>query len=316
MQIKGPIFSIITPFKRNGLIDYKSLKKYMIFLKQRGAKIFYVMFYNSRLGLLSSKEIKELNFFVIDFGKKNKIDVIAATPYHISLNENIFLSDLFFKRGAKLISVIFGEKYYSEYQVEEYFYKLFDKSKANFILHQQPMENGISDNPPTVKYSLKLLNKLAKSKKLIAMKEDAKNKNYTKLISSRLSKKLFIITSGRGKMQWIESTNLGSHAWLSGISCLDPKIGVRFYHEYKNKNYKYCHKVIQYFEKPFFKVKDKLGWHLTIKSCLEYQDLMKRFERPPLKELNDDKIIIVKKMMKKLLTSSNKYFPNENFFKY
>ena len=32
MQIKGPIFSIITPFKRNGLIDYKSLKKYMIFL--------------------------------------------------------------------------------------------------------------------------------------------------------------------------------------------------------------------------------------------------------------------------------------------
>ena len=80
-----------------------------------------------------------------------------------------------------------------------------------------------------------MLNKLAKSKKLIAMKEDAKNKNYTGSISRRLSKKLFIITSGRGKMQWIESANLGSHAWLSGISCLDPKIGVRFYNEYKIK---------------------------------------------------------------------------------
>ena len=314
MKIKGPIFSIITPFKKNGDIDFESLRNYMAFLNKRGAKIFYVMFYNSRLGLLNIEEIIKLNFKVIDFGKKNNIDVIAATPYHISINESVRLSNLFYDRGAKLISIIFGEKYYSDDQVKDYFFSLFKKSKANFLLHQQPMENGISDNPPNLKYSLKLLSQLSKSSKFKAMKEDTKEKKYTQAISKKLSNKISIITSGRGKMQWIQSSKLGSQAWLSGISCLDPKIGIRFYQEYMRGNNKYCKQIINYLEKPFFKIKDKYGWHLTIKACLEILGLMKKFERLPLKELGNSKLIIVEKLILKLKYNSNKYFPNEGFF--
>ena len=40
--IKGPVFSIHTPFKKNGEIDYISLKKYLEFLYKRGARVFYV----------------------------------------------------------------------------------------------------------------------------------------------------------------------------------------------------------------------------------------------------------------------------------
>ena len=41
MQIKGPIFSIITPFTRNGSIDYKSLKKKNF---ENKGKMFYKYF--------------------------------------------------------------------------------------------------------------------------------------------------------------------------------------------------------------------------------------------------------------------------------
>ena len=68
-KIVGPIFSVITPFKKDESIDYNSLKSYLKFLYNRGARVFYVMFYNSRLGLLKEKEIIELNIFIAKWWK-------------------------------------------------------------------------------------------------------------------------------------------------------------------------------------------------------------------------------------------------------
>ena len=55
-KLKGPIFSIITPFNKNEKIDYKFLKNYINYLYERGARNFFVMVYNSRLGLLTKKK--------------------------------------------------------------------------------------------------------------------------------------------------------------------------------------------------------------------------------------------------------------------
>ena len=117
-KLKGPIFSIITPFKKNENIDYQALSKYIKYLYIRGARCFYVMVYNSRLSLLDEQEIIKLNLFVIKCVKKiNKENVvICAEPYHTSTKKSLQLINLFCKNGADIVSLIFGEKFYSENQ--------------------------------------------------------------------------------------------------------------------------------------------------------------------------------------------------------
>ena len=90
-SINGPIFTIFTPFKEDLSIDYDSIDKYINFLYEGGAKIFYVMAYNSRYSQLSNKEIIELNKYCIkcvkNLNKKNII--IVADPIHCSTKESI-----------------------------------------------------------------------------------------------------------------------------------------------------------------------------------------------------------------------------------
>ena len=104
--LKGPIFSIITPFNKSQFIDYQSLKKYILYLYRNGARVFYLMVYNSRFGLLDEKEIIKLNLFCIKTVKKldKKNIIITAEPYHCSTNKSIKLVNLFAISPEDMIS--------------------------------------------------------------------------------------------------------------------------------------------------------------------------------------------------------------------
>ena len=234
-KLKGPIFSIITPFDKKGKIDYYALKNYLHYLYSKGAQNFYVMVYNSRLSLLTEKEIKEINLFCIKIVKKlNKENlIICAEPYHCSTDESIKYVNYYKKKGADIVSLIFGEKYYSDNQLYEHFRKIHNETNCYLLLHQQIIENGISNKPNFVYYSLNVLVKISKLVRFIAMKEDAKNEKYTKLICEKISNRMVIITSGGGKRQWLKAAKFGCTSWLSGISNLNPKIAIDFYKYYK-----------------------------------------------------------------------------------
>ena len=62
-RIDGPIFTIFTPFDKDLSIDYYSIEKYINYLYEGGARVFYVMAYNSRYSQLNNHEIIELNQF-------------------------------------------------------------------------------------------------------------------------------------------------------------------------------------------------------------------------------------------------------------
>ena len=309
-KLKGPIFSIITPFKKNENIDYQSLSKYIKYLYTRGARCFYVMVYNSRLSLLDEQEIIKLNLFVIKCAKKiNKENVvICAEPYHTSTKKSIQLINIFSKNGADIVSLIFGEKFYSESQIFSHFKKINKLSKCKLLLHQQPFENGISSNPPTINYSVKLLKRIAKLEKFIAMKEDAKNEKLTIDICKSIKNDLIIITSGGGKRQWLKAAKFGCQSWLSGISNLDPKIAIDFYEFYKKNEKNKITKIIKQLEDPFFKIKNKYGWHLTIKAMLENKNIFKRFERSPLAHVENKAFKDIKKVFMKMKKNSSIFF--------
>ena len=145
------------------------------------------------------------------------------------------------------------------------------------------------------------------------MKEDAKDEKYTKLICKEISKKMIIITSGGGKGQWLKASKYNCESWLSGVSNIDPKIAIDFYHYYKKKDKKQINLIIKVIEQPFFKIKDKYGWHLTIKAFLELNKNFKRYERAPLKEIESNEMQECKKVFENIkkqiqLKKMNKYF--------
>ena len=84
----------------------------------------------------------------------------------------------------------------------------------------------------------------------------------------------------------------------------------------KKGNLTECKKIKKYLEEPFFKLKDKFGWHLTIKAALEVLGLMRRYERKPMVSLEKEKIKEIKKMIILLKKNSKKYFKSYNFFEF
>lgn len=315
IKLHGPIFSIITPFKKNEEIDYSNLRNYIRYLYKRGAKVFYVMVYNSRLGLLSEDEIIKLNVFCIKEVKKlskNNI-IICAEPYHSSTIQTLKYCNYFKKRGADIVSIIFGEKFYNNDQVYNHFKTIHNKTKCFLLLHQQVLENGISNNPPYLFYNIELLKKILSLPRIIAMKEDSKNNILTKKICKKFSKKTVIITSGGGKRQWLYASKYGCQSWLSGVSNLDPKIAYDFYNAHKIGNKNLIKLIIDLIEKPFFRIKKRYGWHLTIKSFLEVNNNFPRFERKPLLELNNDDHNKIKKIFSEIRKKSKK-LKLDNYF--
>lgn len=314
-KIKGPIFSIITPFKVNGNIDYPALRNYIKFLYVNGAKVFYVMFYNSRLGLLSEKEILNLNKFCIETVKKldRKNIIICAEPYHCSTKQSIYYVKYFEKCGADIVSLVFGEKFYNEKQVLDHFKTVHDKTKIFLLLHQQLIENGMSGNKPYVYYSIKLLSRIMNLKRFIAMKEDAKKDLYTKEICKKISKKAVIITSGVGKQQWMKANKHGCQSWLSGISNLNPKIAIDFYKFYNTQNQVEVMKYIKYLEKPFYRIVKKYGWHLTIKACLELNKNFKKQERKPMVSVSSLNYLDIKNNLHQISKKSKKFLKKDYF---
>ena len=58
--------------------------------------------------------------------------------------------------------------------------------------------------------------------------------------------------------------------------------------------------IIKNIEEPFFKIKNKYGWHLTIKAFLELNKNFKRYERSPLKEINKYEMEKFKKVFEEI----------------
>ena len=108
-KIKGPIYSIITPFTEKEEIDYESLSNYIDYLYNGGARIFYSMAFNTRYLLMSNQEIMDINQFVIKKVKsldENNI-VIVGDPLNCSTKTSIQFAKHAKENGADVISLIY-----------------------------------------------------------------------------------------------------------------------------------------------------------------------------------------------------------------
>ena len=299
-KIKGPAFAIITPFTEDGkYVDWIAVENYVKFLYNGGAKVFYVMAYNSRFSLLSHNEIMTLNEVVTKTIKSfNDSDcvTIVADPLHCSTETTIEFAKHAERIGADVISLIFRERVYFDEQVYNHYKKVAENCNIGILIHEMPLTNGIPGQSKTIDWSLDLLDKIADLKNVIAIKEDAKKDEYTKQVSDLLCDRLAVITSGYGMKQWMKFAP-NAHAWLSGSGGFNPAIEVDWHNAWKEGNLDKCNEIIENVEIPFGKIAKTFGWHLGIKTAMDIMGVMKRVERMPLQQLPEKSFNRLKNMM-------------------
>jgi len=301
-KIKGPVFSVITPFReKDDSIDYPALEKYLEYAYQAGARAFYVMGYNSRFSELSWGEIKVLNTFVTKTIKSLGQDsiVIVADPLHCPTSISMDFCQNAQDVGADLISLVFREKFYSNEQVVKHYQMCADASEIGILIHEMPFISGKGGH--TVNWPVELLDQLADIPSVIAIKEDAKEDTYSKDVIETIKDRLSIIISGGGKRQWLRFADQGCQAWLNGIGVFEPKLAVKFWEAYQQGDQTKWQRIIDEVEIPFFEQGVKVyGWHLTIKAAMEARGFFSRYERMPMLALDDNEYNKVKSIVNRI----------------
>jgi 4-hydroxy-tetrahydrodipicolinate synthase len=308
-KIHGPVYSILTPFKEGDAIDWFALENYLTRAYNEGARNFFLMGYNSRFSQLSWEEIKVLSQFVVQKVKSldpNNI-CIVADPLHCSTKVTIDFCQHAESIGADVISLIVREKFYSNDQMISHFRMVSEESAIPILVHEMPFLNGYGG--PVVNYDLDLLDQLADMEHVVAIKEDAKDDEYSAQVINKIKDRVAIVISGGGKRQWLRFADIGCQSWLNGVGVFRPYLAANFYRAYQNGDMDYCNNLIEDIEVPFFEngVK-KFGWHLTIKAAMQHQGWFHRRDRMPLKELSDTDYRAVASMMDTLPLNKYKNF--------
>ncbi|NQZ02362.1 MAG: dihydrodipicolinate synthase family protein [Bdellovibrionales bacterium] len=302
-KIKGPVYSVVTPFldNENDDIDYDSLKKYLEDATAAGAKIFYVMGYNSRFSQLSFDEIKELNAFVVKEAKAINKDtlVIVADPLHCTTKVSIEFTKHAEEIGADCISLIFREKYFSDNQVYSHFKMVADASPMPILIHEMQFLSGF--NGSNMDWPMSLLEKLYTIENIVALKEDSKNDDVTREVIERFKDRWAIVLAGGGKNRWRQFYEMGCESWLNGIGVFEPGLASVFWDAIQKGDTETTNFIIDKIEKPFFEqCVSKFGWHMACKSALEARGRMSRYERMPMLGLPEDDYQHVKRVVDEL----------------
>lgn len=308
-KIKGPIFSIITPFKNKGKdVDYDSLVNYINFLYKEGARIFYGMAFNTRYLIMTSEEILKVNETIIktvkNFNDPETV-IIVGDPLHCSTQTSIEFAQHAKKHGADIISLIYRAYLFFDDHVYDHYKAVADAVDIGILVHEMPFNKGIPKHQ-NGSWSIDLINRLANIPQIVAMKEDAKLDVYTRKVVDTISDRVAIVVSGNGMQQWIKVADKCA-AWLNGVGCFCPKIELDFYNFHLLGKKDKCDQIIENIEKPYFWVKDNLSWHLGIKSTLHILGIMDRQDRMPYQTLNDEQHQKVKEILKEI-SKTTEYF--------
>jgi 4-hydroxy-tetrahydrodipicolinate synthase len=287
-KISGPVFPIVTPFKKNFEIDFECLIKYVDFLYLGGARIFHVMVHTSRFGLLIPQEMMQINETVASYVKNKYPEciVITAGPIYGPLSLNIDFANSAEDSGADIIGLYFSERFYNDKQIVDFFAAIASKCNIGILIHEQQLSTVHGSS--LMFFPIDLLQEISDIENVIAIKEDSKKDEYTIKLVNSIKDKLAIIVSGGSKEQFLKFAPLGCQAYLVGVGSFFPEIAVRFYQNYIDGDLKKCWNIIENYERPFFKISKKLGWHIGLKAAMDFMGIMDATERPPLCSLCPD----------------------------
>ncbi len=298
-KLDGCFYTIFTPFAADESVDYEVLEKYLTTLYRQGARRFYAMAYNSRYSQLKHSEIMDLNDFCIRTVKNldQSNVVIVGDPIHCSTKESIEFTRHAKDAGGDLVSLIVREKYFCDEQILEHYAEVGRSTGMAILVHEMPFLSGYDGTQ--MHWPESLILSLPKIPEVIALKEDAKNFEITRM-ALKLEPRIRVIIAGR-KSSFMKYKPFGARAYLNGISIIDAGIGEYFWDAYENNKEETIRFILEKLEAPFFdRCAAKYGWHRTNKALLQAAGLMNRRDRMPLKHLSDEEFVLVQNVYREI----------------
>lgn len=284
-EVKGPVFPIPTPFKKNGDVDFEGLRRYVGFLLDQGAKTIMVTVGTSRFDVLTVDEMQEVNRVVAQ-SVGSRGTVIVTTP---ALGPTFQAKD-FARRaeadGASGILLVFPGRYYSDNQVIQYFEDVAASCSIGVLVHLAPIPAGRAGLGPSVQYSPDLLRRIFEIDNVVGIKEESQDPGLSYQYSRSCSEFGVIIGGAGGMRDYLTKHQWGQQAYLVGVGNFAPSLEIEFYQAVVHADYDAARRIVFDFEEPFFTLAVKAGWHLALKEAMAFFGLVSRYEREPLPELS------------------------------
>lgn len=161
-KLKGLFAALITPFAKNGGVNYRQLENIVEFLIERGIDGFYVCGSTGEAFLLTVEERKKILETVV--AKNNGRASVIAHVGSIGTDLSVDLAKHAKSAGADAVSSVTPFYYkFSRNEIIRYYYDLADRSQMPTVVYNFPSLTGFA-------LSVEDVNELAKNKNIVGIK--------------------------------------------------------------------------------------------------------------------------------------------------
>ncbi|MDP4966025.1 MAG: dihydrodipicolinate synthase family protein [Salibacteraceae bacterium] len=295
-KILGPVIPLPLPFNEDETVAYDALHSYVDFLVNNGIKNVMTTVGTSRFNLLTFDEIKKVNETVVK-AANGRAKTIVANPAQGGTIHAIEFAKHAQEIGADFFLVCFPERDYGDEHTLPFFQRLHDATCIDILIHEMPRRNGLGLG--SKQYGVELLEKLFAMKRIIGLKEEALDAEYSNMLVERFSKEAIIIGAGGGMSRYLyRDFERGSKAFLGGLGNFKPSIEIEFYDAITSGNRDRAAVIVEDIELKYFEQVVPIGWHPHLKAALAIKGLMPNWERSPMKNLSSEEVSTIAKAFK------------------
>jgi len=276
---RGPIYPIPPAFK-NGVLDRAEILRYTNYLHDNGAKTILTTAGTSRFNLLTTDEVRQLNFSVSLFPGRKIVGLQPLADVHLA-NELNAMNSL----DADAVLLFYPDRYYDDETIVNYFHKAADISPLPVLIHGMFMRHALGG---MYNFQQELVVKLMGHPNIVGMKEESSTYSLAYKISSLANKEFLIFPAGGSCRRYLLTGPSGAQTFLGGIGNIFPKIEETFFREFKFGDKNTAYKIVTDFEESLFDVFSKIGWHKALQEALNYKKLLVTENRAPFSLMTND----------------------------
>lgn len=281
--LTGPVPSIRTPFKKDGDIDYDSLRNMIDFYISAGSKTIMLTAGDSHYICMSEKEIAEVTKVVVRH-TAGRAMVIAADKYY-NTTKAVEFAKYVCSVGANLLMVMPPD--WAKSSTPETLaghYKVVSEHIPVMIVTNVFISRGIDFGLKTLAITLD------KVDGVVAIKDDFCGEFARKM--GLLVHDRWAVISGGMKQNHMNNYLYGCDGYLSTFITFRPQVACNYWKAIESGDMLKARDIIGTYDMPFFDFINSLpgGFNAGIYGTLELFGIARRWRRRPYYSLNDEEM--------------------------
>lgn len=297
-RLSGPIYPIPAIFDTSESLDTAAVNKYVRFLQGFGNLPVMTTAGTSRMSVLSTNEVMQLNEAVVSAADKDTLTIVGNSPSG-SLSSAIEFGKHAKKIGADILLLYFPDRHYSDEQIVDYYKEISKYTSVGLMAHGMPIRKGQGGKARF--YDADLCSKLLDNiPSFVGIKEESLDHTIRNELSAALADDLGIVVAGGSMSMFLESVPYGAQSYLVGVGSICPKIEKIFFEKVSSGDLNAARKIVSSIEEPFFNVAKSIGWHVAMKGAMALAGLCDTYERCPHPEINDQQTASLRAVMEEV----------------